>query len=336
MIFTTVAAAILAAVTGMTTVRAPGGDEQQVSVQPNYVTEVTVARLVNGEDLFATNMDAGFGKKGPKLDLGRYTKAERSAFEKIASYMGEMLRDNRFVPTDVTIYRMYSLEEQAIRPYAFNTNIPEFTQYIFRDEFERSISFVDTKDNRLDEYELNDMVYHIDTNLSQGPSVNITGLFLDHLIGIGLDDLYWGRYYGMWSVIYDDSIIHTDTTTIDLDNMNQAMLGGFLGWLIDHDPILFYKIYYGWSVNPIFDSNVLEAHNTTIGDLAMLSVLECGNYDFAAIPMAGNYAHFALDRTDRVFGRTALTANAVNQGLAPLQAMSYNDLVTAGNADIID
>ena len=68
----------------------------------------------------------------------------------------------------------------------------------------------------------------------------------------------------------------------------------------------------------------------------MLSVLECGNYDFAAIPMAGNCAHFALDRTDFVFGRTALKANAVNQGLAPLQAMSYNDLVAAGNTDIID
>ena len=45
MIFTSIAAALLAAVTGMTTVRVPGGNEQQVEVKPTYAWEMTVADI---------------------------------------------------------------------------------------------------------------------------------------------------------------------------------------------------------------------------------------------------------------------------------------------------
>lgn len=338
MIITSIAAALLAAVTGMTTVRVPGGNEQQVSVVPNYVCEVTVAKLVDGKDLFVANASNGFGKKGPKIDLSHYTKAERNAFEKTAKYMGEILCDRKLTPSEVTIYRMYSLEEQAIRPAGLNTNIPEYTEYVFKDEFERTVTFIDTKDNRIDELELNDTFIHIDTNLNQGPTNHVTGIFLDHLIGIGLDDLYWGRYYGMWSVIGEGSVTgHIDTSTIDLSGMNQVMLGGFWGYLLETDPFMYYWFRFNWMLTtPIFDTPVYDAQSTELSDLAMNSIVNCGNYNFAACPMAGTYAHFALERSDVLLGRTTLKANAVNRGLATLQGMSYDDLIQQDNLSIID
>ena len=43
MIFTSIAAAALAAVTGMTTIRTPGGIQRQFNEKPNFAIELTVA-----------------------------------------------------------------------------------------------------------------------------------------------------------------------------------------------------------------------------------------------------------------------------------------------------
>ena len=335
MIITSIASAILAAVTGMTTIRAPGGNEQQVAVDANYACEMSVATIANSETFFEKSRDiivngsnSGGGKKGKGFNNGfedpHYTTRELMAVRDMMRQIDRTLAENDFTPVKVRTFRVYNVIEGALP----NSNVdmpPEYTLYSFVDEYDNEISFLDSDDTQINNLEFNECVYQIDTSLNQGAKNHCTGLFLDHLIDIGLDDLWWGRYYGMWSL---KDIIHGNDTTMNSDSgAAQAMLSGWLGWLNEHDPILFYRYFFG--IYSIVDGPITDMQNTTINDLNVYGTClwAPGDDRWITCPLAGFMAKYTLDYRDQLFGKETLDVNLTKNGIFEATNTTYNDIL---------
>ena len=272
MMITSFAAAVIAAVTGVAVIRTPGGNVQQIDVDANYVCEMAVAKLDENVNFFGSMKEmakSSFfgGKKPTKYGQTQYSRREIEAVGELASAFDHVLGKHGFEPVEIHTYTTYNLDDNAgVDPT--EASVPEYTLYTFVDERGHEISFVDSSDERILNLEFDATVYHVDTGLSQGPSNHCTGLFLDHLIEIGLDDLWWGRYYGMWSLNEHDH----STTMSNNNGMSQAMLSGFWGWLIENDPILFYRFWFGiWSIvdEPGFDVTSTSFDNLEIAGTFM-------------------------------------------------------------------
>ncbi len=338
MMITSFAAAVVAAVTGVAVIRTPGGNTQQIDVDAKYACEMAVAKLDENVNFFDSMKEVAKssifgGKKPTKYGQPQYTRREMEAVGELASAFDHVLGRLEFEPVEIRAYTTYNLDDNAGADPT-DISVPEYALYTFVDDRGHEISFVDSSDERVLTLEFDATVYHVDTGLSQGPSNHCTGLFLDHLIEIGLDDLWWGRYYGRWAVLDDDLIGNNDLTVNNNTGVSQAMLSGFLGWLADHDPILFYRFYYGmWSIvdDPRFDET------TSMNDLELAGTFMWGPNDdrWITCPLAGFLRKYWLNSSDELLGRETLVANTVKNDLHVAQNMNYNDVLQLNNLDVI-
>ena len=125
MIITSFIAAALAAVTGVSTVRVPGGNQQQVETKPACACEFAVSEIANYES-FMRNMRtfARVGERSTDLDL-------RKAASVVSGIYSEM-RFASFVPERVTLYNVYQTKEKNGAFYHKPKAFPKRYEEVFR------------------------------------------------------------------------------------------------------------------------------------------------------------------------------------------------------------
>lgn len=146
MIFTSLAAAALAAVTGMTTIRTPGGEQQQVQVQPTSAIELTVADLSNPKDFeyglehAIESIPTGFN---PRAGGNAQQRAINATARKILTNFKNGISVAGMYPVQVMYFNAYDVEEIGPSSHRMKVDVLKTSVITFVDKNGETVSFVD-------------------------------------------------------------------------------------------------------------------------------------------------------------------------------------------------
>ena len=146
MIFTSLAAAALAAVTGMTTIRTPGGEQQQVQVQPTSAIELTVADLSNPKDFeydlehAIESIPTGFN---PRTGGNAQQRAINATARKILTNIKNGISVAGMYPVQVMYFNAYDVEEIGPSFHRMKVDVLKTSVITFVDKNGETVSFVD-------------------------------------------------------------------------------------------------------------------------------------------------------------------------------------------------
>lgn len=156
MIFTSIAAAALAAVTGMTTIRTPGGIQRQFNEKPNFAIELTVADFSDPktfEKAITLAID-NIPTRGPKINQNSAENAaNRTAKNILTNFKNGMIKTG-FIPEQIRYYNVYNVEEVGMKMSERKiVNVLDHSVITFVDKFGETVSFVD------DNYSKHDLLF---------------------------------------------------------------------------------------------------------------------------------------------------------------------------------
>lgn len=317
MIFTSVAAALLAAVTGVTTVRVPGGQEQEIPVEPACVCELTVANLTDYMSMMRTLKRLNFGTPFPKGNQNTQDAAS------IVATIAREMRSVDFEPTYLSFYNVYEVEKAPFRP-----RLNPFVGEHYEETLAYSvISFSDFRNENSKSFVFGD--FHIlsghtfegDVVPIMTPHNNISKntvtLLSDAFLACGYKDVAFGKWY-----CSDDENEYPGTMV----NTDHWEVEDFLGENINNPTgdddwwkaIIWYE---EWKrLQDMFtigngEPGVSHTH-VWIGDDRIISS-----------PIAGVIYKFALEESDFLAGNYALDASIVGNQLHAASAMDYGQLL---------
>ncbi len=324
MIFTTVAAAFLAAVTGVTVVRTPGGSEQEVPVEPACACELTVANLTDYDGMMRQMKRYNFG--------GQFPKGNSSA-NQASDMMAVILREMRgadFEPANVSFYNVYDVEK-AFRP-RLDPFLPEryeenlvYTVISFSDfRYENSKSFFfgnATIANNLTSG--SDLVV---SAIHSAPSKNAISLLNDAFLACGYKDVSYGKWY------CDDD---EDNYYGEMANVDHWELEDFFGSGMNHptDEDDWWKAiiwYEEWKRL----QNLMVVGGGLDLDVAQTQIW-MGDDRVIANPIGGLLMRYALEESDFLAGNYALDASVVGNQLHTAMAMDYGQLMDRNDLIIL-
>lgn len=147
MIFTSIAAAALAAVTGMTTIRTPGGIQTTFQEKPDYAIELAVADFSNPKGFYHYVQEAIESIPTPRTPRYSFlTQAEKDAYSaarKTFTTFKNVMEQNGFIPAQMLYYNVYNVEEIGTRLNKRMVDVLDHSVITFVDIEGETISFVD-------------------------------------------------------------------------------------------------------------------------------------------------------------------------------------------------
>ena len=202
MIFTSMAAIAFAAVTGLQSAQ-PAVQPVQ---EPNFAYEVATVEFQDFKT-FVQKYENFFCRTNwrPGKPIGRqkgkknYIPEQDMVFLQMYPFMEEM-RHNRFAPTNMYYYHVYSLDEDGERVVnPTEDDIPEYELFKFVDGRNHEMTFISTDDERIEELDFDDDVVFVNYKV-EGDSNHDPMVFWSRLIDASLDDLWYAKYNGTWAL----------------------------------------------------------------------------------------------------------------------------------------
>lgn len=203
MIFTSLAAAALAALTGMTTIRTPGGNEQQVQVQPASAIELTVADFSNPKrferelELAIDSIPTGFN---PKMGQTAQDRLANIAAKEALTNFRDGLALAGIQPVQVLYFNAYSVQEIGPRLHKLKVDVLEKSVITFVDKFGETVSFVD--DSNVPSFpgntpkNMHDDVFYINSGIETTGKASLK--------------VVWEKFANMGLLKYDEVKIYED------------------------------------------------------------------------------------------------------------------------------
>lgn len=321
MIFTSIGVALLAAVTGMTTIRTPGGDEQQVEVEPAYAWEMTVADIDNPKEFVRSlreynSLNIGLTRPQARAIAGQMI----STFETI----NQGLRENRFLPTQVTYYNCYSIEKiEGLRllPDIYNQHI-EYSIISFTDENDNEIHFLDTcGSSTFENYSPMGNVIVFDSNMDDVDLLGIKAVSAIFAKG-GLADLTYAKVYN--EVNYNL-----------LDNVDHSLVD-LMGSDINHATGIFLENgawYNNWEVIGEILRRRRNRHDIVKPGLENVAM---SADDIITTPIGGLMMHYELEQAEFLHGQHALNSNQVISGMNTAMTTDYGQLIRSNDLVVLN
>ncbi len=324
MIFTSIAAALLAAVTGMTTIRTPGGNEQQVEVKPTYAWDMTVADISDSME-FLRNLrhfrSIDLTDTGLSLSEIRYLSNQiESTFDTIF----DGLREANFRPVKMAYYNVYNIEEipgRRLIPTRYEENI-EYSVITFFDNHDNDIHFLDTCGKAVfDDYNPAYNVVPYNSNMDDVGKIGIKAI-ADIFVKTGLSSL---EYMKTYENVADGTII-TDTSLVDMLGSNQSGTCGlfFQNWAPWND---WEEIWY-------FLLSRKNRHDIIKPGLTNAPMVLDGS--IISNPMGSVFTRYALEETDILQGQTVLESSQVITGVNAAMSMNYNQFLQLNDLIILE
>lgn len=321
MIFTSIGVALLAAVTGMTTIRTPGGDEQQVEVEPAYAWEMTVADIDSPRD-FVRNL-RGYNS----LNIGLTRPQARAIAGQMTSTFDTInrgLRENGFLPTQVTYYNCYSIEKiegPRLLPDIYNQHI-EYSIISFTDENDNEIHFLDTcGSSTFENYNARGNVIVFDSNMDDVDLLGIKAVSAVFAKG-GLANLSYAKAYNEVNYNVLDEVDHS---LVDL-----------MGSDINHATGIFLENgawYNNWEVILFILRSRKNRHDIIRPGLENVA-MNAG--DVVANPIGGFVMHYELEQADILHGQHALNSNQVISGMNTAMATDYGQFIQSNDLVVLN
>ena len=324
MIITSIAAALLAAVTGMTTVRAPGGNEQQTQAKPTYAWEMTVADIGDSMSFLRSLRSA----QNIHLDHLPLKAKERAKLEQqVRTTFTTIifgLRETNLRPTKMSYYNVYNVEEMPSKfaqESTYKQNI-EYSVITFSDENDNELHFVDTCGSEaFHHYTAAENVVAFDSNVFDSGNLGVQ-IISDAFVSAGLSDLTYVKNYE--EVLNMDNLI-IDTTTVDMMGSNQSgtMGMGFAWWAPWND----------WEVIGYILRSRKNRHDVIRPGLENVAMV--ANDSIISNPIAGILMKYTLEETGTFLGNSVLNANQVNASMNAAMSMSYNEMLQLNDLNIV-
>lgn len=322
MIFTSIGVALLAAVTGMTTIRTPDGNEQQVEVEPTYAWEMTVADIGNPRD-FVRNL-----RNCNSLNIGLSPREARAIAGQMASTfdtINQGLRENRFFPTQVTYYNCYSIEKiegPRLLPDIYNQHI-EYSIISFTDENDNEIHFLDTCGSAtFENYSPVENVIVFNSNMGD---VDLLGTRVVSAIFAksGLVDLSYVKAYNEVDYNILDNVDHSlvDIMGSDVNNPTGIFFDNGLPW------------YNQWEIIAEMLRNRKNRHDIIKPGLDNVAMVAD---DIITTPIGGLAMNYALEEADILHGQHVLNSNQVISGLNAAMTTDYGQLIRSNDLVVLN
>ena len=332
MIFTSIVAAGLAAVTGMTTIRTPGGF-QQVDTNPDFVCEVTSLEFSNiRKDLlrYQDLKDSSF----PRPGKGKGDNSAVSQYGPLCLVF-DYLIDNEILPTSMYCCRAYAVDNNG--NHVTNENFRECAFFQFNDEYGPLVSFTEDEIVAMD---ANHSFFAHNPRLNLFPNVEPYDLVLDTTLEtIQLRSAEYSKVFAeSVDVTADFELIehqdHMETTfgpgtggysthclPPGLACIIGAIIDCILYWMRTH-PFDYTEIDLGNQINAIHDGIVNgECQAATwIGDTL-----------YAGSPLTASYFEMSLEQSDIIHGIKYLNANDVTTNIRSAMNVTYGEMVSASN-----
>lgn len=321
MIFTSIGVALLAAVTGMTTIRTPGGDEQQVEVEPAYAWEMTVADIDSPRDFVRSLREYN------SLNIGLTPPQARAIAGQMTSTFNTInrgLRANGFFPTQVTYYNCYSIEKiEGLRllPDIYKQHI-EYSIISFTDEDDNEIHFLDTcGSSTFENYNPRGNVIVFDSNMDDVDLLGTKAVSAVFAKG-GLANLSYAKVYN--EVNYNI-----------LDNVDHSLVD-LMGSDINHATGIFLENgawYNNWEVILFILRSRKNRHDIIKPDLENVA-MNAG--DVVANPIGGFVMHYELEQADILHGQHALNSNQVISGMNTAMTTDYGQFIQSNDLVVLN
>lgn len=334
MIFTTFAAAALAAITGMATVRAPGGNQQQINLKPDVAYELTVANISSPKsflhDLGCAIDNIPTSVFPPKRSLNpNYNRKANIAAKTVLTNLKNGLQDALFVPVQIRYLNVYDVQEVGPKRLKHTVDTFNHAIIVFADENDNVISFIDDDANSIamSQTQLSG-VYTMDSHMEEaGPSG--FKVVCDNLAMVGLKSLSYGKVYGQNNYAdyqleineqfsFEDMLGGNHTTGQNDPPIPEWDCPGTIDWF--HRMFFRHLHNYGDEISALGDREEM-----VIGDDPIYSSIP-----LAAYSMAG-----ALEAEDISAGHLALGASYVSNAFETALSTGYDDLKASNDTVII-
>lgn len=321
MIFTSIAAALLAAVTGMTTVRVPGGEEQQVEVKPACACELTVAEIADPFEMMNALHDFGndsfFGKSRPGHSFGGDPAVE------FAFNLYHEMRDLNFVPATVSYYNVYSVEEvrpTPRRPLVYKESL-EYTIVSFADKggFE-TVTYITGNPQIMDDVEPEDGMIIIPAF----PRMDKTSVkyLSDVFSNAGLEKVNFAKFYYGDETLQQDDCIYLDTDPIEVIDFLELMIGGI-------HPTGDGGSDDGWNNWAIWYEELKRLQKLmVVGGIedGVEPTVWLGDELIMGSPIGGLGMEYALEEIDILSGTYELNSTYLNTQIGTMMNMNFNQV----------
>ena len=325
MILTSIAAALLAAVTGMTTIRAPGGDEQQVEVKPTYAWEMTVADIDNPNAFvralrYVDRIDMSDVVLGIRpSQMMKLKNKVATTFETVA----QGLRRASFSPEKMSYYNVYSVEEVPGKhgaPSVYEQNI-EYSVITFFDKDNNEINFLDTCGSEaFDNYKDSPNVISFNSNMGEVDTFG-TKFVTDLFIKAGLTDLSYLKTYE--ETVYDHPM-NIDTSVVDMTGSDQS---GTMGMYYEN-----WAPWNNWEVIGYILRNRKNRHDVIRPGLVNAVMVNEGA--IVNNPLSSVYMNYELEAGDIVQGQNTL-CNQIVAGVNAAMSLDYSGMLQLNDLNIV-
>ena len=325
MILTSIAAALLAAVTGMTTIRAPGGDEQQVEVKPTYAWEMTVADIDNPNAFvralrYVNRIDMSDVVLGIRpSQMMKLKNKVATTFETVA----QGLRRASFSPEKMSYYNVYSVEEVPGKhgaPSVYEQNI-EYSVITFFDKDNNEINFLDTCGSEaFDNYKDSPNVISFNSNMGEVDTLG-TKFVTDLFIKAGLTDLSYLKTYE--ETVYDHPM-NVDTSVVDMTGSDQS---GTMGMYYEN-----WAPWNNWEVIGYILRNRKNRHDVIRPGLVNAVMVNEGA--IVNNPLSSVYMNYELEAGDIVQGQNT-HCNQIVAGVNAAMSLDYSGMLQLNDLNIV-
>ena len=325
MILTSIAAALLAAVTGMTTIRAPGGDEQQVEVKPTYAWEMTVADIDNPNAFvralrYVNRIDMSDVVLGIRpSQMIKLQNKVATTFETVA----QGLRRASFSPEKMSYYNVYSVEEVPGKhgaPSVYEQNI-EYSVITFFDKDNNEINFLDTCGSEaFDNYKDSPNVISFNSNMGEVDTLG-TKFVTDLFIKAGLTDLSYLKTYE--ETVYDHPM-NVDTSVVDMTGSDQS---GTMGMYYEN-----WAPWNNWEVIGYILRNRKNRHDVIRPGLVNAVMVNEGA--IVNNPLSSVYMNYELEAGDIVQGQNT-HCNQIVAGVNAAMSLDYSGMLQLNDLNIV-
>ena len=324
MIFTTFAAAALAAITGIATVRAPGGNQQQVEVKPEYAYEVSVAEIANPKAFFENlgsvvqDLDGFNPREGLSQIQNKNKKAAKSIF---STFRDGLLSSGIEAPETITYFNVYHVEEKTgPRPRVkVNVDIFDYSIITIADGDKNVATFIDAPKGLLTQNGVSnnpnlDDVYVIPSGAAKAGSQDVFRIVWEKVAEIGIDEVNHAKEYV--NFIIPDPDDNTLPPPIDWrDWISETFGAGQIG-IAD------------LMIHLMASGSLLEKINAMNGKY---SVLE--NYEYSIL--AGTHLSMALEQADFDMGQYALNTSIFGGAMQTVLTTGYDNVLANNSLYIV-
>lgn len=323
MIFTTFAAAALAAITGVATVRAPGGNQQQVEVNPEYAYEVSVAEIANPKAFLENlgsvvqDLDSFNPREGLSQNQNRNKKAAKSIF---STFRDGLLSSGIEAPETITYFNMYHVEERTgPRPRVkFKVDVYDYSIITIADGDENVATFIDAPkgllmQNGAPNHEFDDF-YIITSGAVKAASQEVFRIVWEKVAELGIDEVNHAKEYV--NHIIPDPDDNTLPPPIDWrDWISETFGAGQIG-IAD------------LMIHLMASGSLLEKINAMSGKYSALE-----NYEYSIL--AGTHLSMALEQADYNIGQYALNTSVVGSAMQTVLTTGYDNVLANNGLYIV-